>query len=176
MTQTSKEFADALFSLAMDGGEEKQVLDGLRMMSDAFRADPDALALLASPAIAKDERLQVLDKAFASSVPEHVLSFAKVLCARGSIRCWFDCVANYESLYNAAQKLSTAYISSAVPLTDAEKDALKAKLEKRLGRTITLECTVDASLLGGMVIQVDGKVIDGSLKRRLHEIKEVMNQ
>lgn len=176
MTQTSKEYADALFSLAMDEGEEKQVLDGLHLMSDAFRADPDALALLASPAIAKDERLQVLDKAFAAHVPEHVLSFAKVLCARGSIRCWFECVADYEALYNAAQKLSTAYVRSAVALTEQEKDELRAKLEKRLGRTIRLECAVDESLLGGMAIQVDGKVIDGSLKRRLHEIKEVMNQ
>lgn len=176
MTQTSKEYADALFSLAMDEGEEARVLEGLRLMSDAFRADPDALALLSSPAIAKAERLQVLDRAFGGAVTEHVMSFAKVLCARGHIRCWHDCVKDYEELYNAARKLSTAYIRSAVALTEREKADIRAKLEKRLGRTISLECAVDETLLGGLTIQVDGKVIDGSLKHRLHEIKEVMNQ
>ena len=53
---------------------------------------------------------------------------------------------------------------------------LKDKLEKRLGRTIRLECAIDPSLLGGLLVQVDGRVIDGSLKHRLHEIKEVMNR
>ena len=39
-----------------------------------------------------------------------------------------------------------------------------------------MECSVDEALLGGLVIRVDGRVIDGSLKHRLHEIKEVMNR
>jgi len=176
MTQISKEYADALFSLAMDEKEETAVLDGLHLMNEAFKGDPYAISMLASPAIPKDERLQVLDKAFANAIPEHVLSFAKVMCSRGHISCWFDCVKEYEQLYNAAQKLSTAYVRSAVELNDKLKNEIKNKLEKKLGRTIRLECAVDASLLGGLVIQVDGKVIDGSLKHRLYEIKEVMNQ
>ena len=67
-------------------------------------------------------------------------------------------------------------MSSAVALTEREKTELKEKLEKRLGRTIRLECAIDPSLLGGLLVQVDGRVIDGSLKHRLHEIKEVMNR
>ena len=55
------------------------------------------------------------------------------------------------------------------------KAVLTAQLTKKLGRTIRLECTVDPSLLGGMVVRVDGKVIDGSLKHKLQQIKEVMN-
>lgn len=176
VTQMSKEYADALFSLAMDEKEEDAVLEALHLMSKGFEGDPYAISMLASPAIPKDERLQVLDKAFGDAIPEHVLSFAKVMCSRGHISCWFDCVKEYEQLYNAAQKLSTAYVRSAVELNEKQKNEIKNKLEKRLGRTICLECAVDASLLGGLVIQVDGKVIDGSLKHRLYEIKEVMNQ
>ena len=82
----------------------------------------------------------------------------------------------YEELHNAAVKLSTAQVTSAVPLTDQEKADLQASLEKKLGRSIRMECSVDEALLGGLVIRVDGRVIDGSLKHRLHEIKEVMNR
>ena len=52
---------------------------------------------------------------------------------------------------------------------------LTAQLEKKLGRTIRLTCEMDATLLGGMIVHVDGKVIDGSLRHKLQQIKEVMN-
>ena len=61
-------------------------------------------------------------------------------------------------------------------LTKAEQAELTEKLGRKLNRTIHLECSVDPSLLGGMVVHVDGKVIDGSLKHKLQEIKEVMTK
>ena len=75
-----------------------------------------------------------------------------------------------------AVAMSTAQVTSAVPLTESEKQQLAEKLSARFGRTVTLECAVDESLLGGMVVRVDGKVLDGSLRGRLHAVKEVMKQ
>lgn len=176
MTKMNNEYAEALFSLAMDFHAEEETLSALHLIRDAFANEPQALALAASPSIPKSERLQVLEKAFAASVPQHVMGYLHVLCSNGHIRAFADSVKDYEELYNSARKLSTAYVTSAVALNDDEKDQLRMKLEKKLGRTIHLECAVDETLLGGLVVQVDGKVIDGSLKHRLHEIKEVMNR
>lgn len=175
MTTMSKEYADALFSLAMDEGKLEETLPALRLIKETLVDNESAVSLLASPAISKEERLEVIDRAFGDALPEFVISFLKVLCVNGDIRCLKDCIANFEDLYRAAQNLSTAYVVSAVPLDETVRRQLKAKLEKRLGRTITLECSVDAGLLGGMVVRVDGKVLDGSLRHRLDEIKEVMN-
>lgn len=175
MTDTSKAYADALFSLAMDTHSEDATLEALHTVQDALKAMPEAMDLLASPSIPKEERLAVLDKAF-GELPEYVMSFLKVLCSHGQIRRLPECVKAFEELHDSARKLSTAYVSSAVALTEREKTELKEKLEKRLGRTIRLECAIDPSLLGGLLVQVDGRVIDGSLKHRLHEIKEVMNR
>lgn len=176
MTETSKAYADALFSLAMDEHSEDETLGAIRMVRDALKAMPEAEDLLASPAIPKDERQAVLEKAFGDALPETVMSFVQVLCAHGHIRSLADCVKHFEELYDSAKKLSTAYVTSAVALTAGEQAELKAKLEKRLGRTVSLACSVDASLLGGMIVRVDGKVMDGSLRHRLYEIKEVMNR
>lgn len=175
MTTTSKDYADALFSLAVEEGTLEEMLPALRLVKDTLAGDQEAVDMLASPAIPKDERIAVIDAAFAGNLPEHVLSFLKVLCGNGYIRCLNECVDEFEELYRAAKNLSTAYVTSAVPLTEADCAALKAKLEKRLHRSITLECSVDASLLGGLVVRVDGKVLDGSIRHRLDEIKEVMN-
>lgn len=176
MTETSKAYADALFSLAMDEHSEEQTLSAIRMVRDALKAMPEAEDLLASPAIPKDERQAVLEKAFGDVLPETVMNFVQVLCAHGHIRALPNCVQHFEELYDSAKKLSTAYVTSAVALTAEEQAKLKAKLEKRLGRTISLSCAIDATLLGGMIVRVDGKVMDGSLRHRLYEIKEVMNR
>lgn len=175
MTETSRAYADALFSLAAEMNGIPQTLDALRFARDELYQTEGALDLLASPAIPKDERLAVLHKAFGDQLPEHVLSLLCVMCANGCIRELDDCLTAYQELHDAARKLSTAHVTSAVTLTDAEKAELTAQLTKKLGRTIRLECDVDASLLGGMVVRVDGKVIDGSLKHKLQQIKEVMN-
>ena len=53
--------------------------------------------------------------------------------------------------------------------------ALRLKLEKQSGRNVLLECSTDSTLLGGIVVEMDGKILDGSIRRRLQEVKEVMN-
>lgn len=175
MTETSRSYADAIFQLAAEKGSIPQTLNEMRLARNELYAAEGAMDLLASPAIPKDERLTVLEKSFEGRVSQDVLSLMCVMCANGHIRELDDCLAAYVELHDAAMKLSTASVRSAVELTESEKAALAQKLGAKLGRTIHLECTVDASLMGGLVVEVDGKVIDGSLKHRLQQIKEVMN-
>ena len=175
MTETSRSYADAIFSLAAETGSVRETLDALKTARDELYKTQGALDLLASPAIPKDERLAVLEQAFADSLPQHVLILLCVMCGNGCIRELDDCVAAYIELHDAALKLSSAHVISAVELSDAQKANLTAQLEKKLGRTIRLTCEVDATLLGGMIVHVDGKVIDGSLRHKLQQIKEVMN-
>ena len=176
MTEMSKSYADALFSLALETNTVFETLTALKSMRDGLYATEMAMDLLASPSIPKDERCAVLKKAFGDVQPEHVMSFVGVLVQHGHIRELNDCVEAYTALHDEHARLSTAYVTSAVELTDGEKAKLIEKLSQKLGRTIHLECAVDPSLLGGLVVNVDGKVIDGSLRSKLQEIKEVMTK
>jgi F-type H+-transporting ATPase subunit delta len=78
-------------------------------------------------------------------------------------------------LYNESKSISWAHVRSAIPLTPEQKTALRLKLEKQSGRNVLLECSTDNTLLGGIVVEMDGKILDGSLRRRLQDVKEVMN-
>lgn len=175
MTETSREYASALFELAVDSRIEDLTQKALHEVKNALCGTPDALATLASPAIPMKERLAILERVWGETLPGHVMGFLQVLCRNGHIRELGDCVAAFDDLLDTARKLSTAVVTSAVALTDDEKATLSKRLEQRLGRTIRLECSVDPALLGGLIVEVDGKIMDGSLKHRLHEIKEVMN-
>ena len=175
-TELSREYAEALYALAAEQDREKEYLEALDT-ADALLADnPAYVELLACPAIPRDERDGLLEQALGALLPEQVLAFIQLLCAHGRIRSLTDCIAEYRLMYQTAVSMSTAVVTSAVPLTEEEKDRLAAALSARMGRTITLECTVDESLLGGLTVCVDGKVLDGSLRHRLHAVKDVMKQ
>ncbi len=176
MTDMSKAYADALFSLALETNTVFETLMALKEMHNGIYGTEGALDLLASPSIPKDERCAVLEKAFGNVQPEHVMSFVGVLVQHGHIRELDDCLQAYTALHDEHCRLSTAYVTSAIELTAKEKADLTQKLSRKFQRTIHLECAVDPSLLGGLVVRVDNQVIDGSLKHRLHEIKEVMNR
>lgn len=176
MTETSKEYALALFTLAAEENMLTEVSEGLKLVISQLRSNPDYVDFLASPNISVNDRLSALDDAFGEAVCEYVLSFLKILCQKGSIRSVYKIVSDFDDMFKASQGIATARVISAVPLKKAEKEKLKAKLEKMCGKKVEMECIHSSSVLGGIIVYVDGRVLDGSLRRRLHDIKEVINK
>lgn len=176
MTEQSRAYAEAVYALAAEAGQQKAYLEGLQTAQKLIFDEPEYVDLLASPAIPQQERAALLEQALGDILPEQVLSFLQILCAHDRIRALPECVGEYARLYQITASVSTAYVTSAVELSDEEKALLQKKLEKISGHTVILDCRVDKTLLGGMTVQMDGKVLDGSLRHRLHEVKEVMQQ
>jgi len=176
MTQTAKEYAVALFMLAVEDEKEKQVSDELKIVTQIFRRFPEYLDLLASPNISMRERTAAIDKAFKDSVCDYVVNFLKLLCEKNNIRLVHRCISEYEELYHANDGITSANVITAVALTKSEKAKLKEKLEKFCGKKVIMHYIVNSAVLGGVIVHVDGKVLDGSLRRRLRDIKEVIDK
>lgn len=176
MSQINKEYAEALFAIAKEANKESEVFDSLKFVSDVFSENPVYIDFLSTPSISKKERLGALSAAFANEIDEDVLSFVSLLCSNGQIRSFSGEVKVYEDLYRMSQKISVADVYSAVILTEEEKEKLKRKLEILTGNDIQLNCCVDKSLIGGISVKIDDKIIDGSVKHRIDEIKEVIDK
>ena len=174
MNRISREYAVALFSLAQEKHQETAWGEALAVIREQFDSQPEYAALLNAPNIPAAEREALIDRAF-SALPEEVLSFLKILSARGLVFEFGECVREYKKLTDELLKVSTARVVSAAALTDAEKRKLKDRLEKVTGRSVEMELRVDPSLLGGVVVYVDGKIIDGSLRSRLRQVKDVIS-
>ncbi len=176
MTQIAKNYAQAIYGLCVQDHTEAETLSQLRAAYDAMRGADGYIDLLSSPAIPKSDRIDLVDRALAGQYSDRVLGFLKVLISHGQISCIGECIDAMGRLYDDAQGILTAEAVSAVPLTDAQADALIQKLQARTGRTIHLIRRVDPDLIGGIAVYVDGKVFDGSIRRRLNELKDVMKQ
>ena len=175
MTPTRREYAEALFELAVQGGVTKETSEGVETVVSALLQTPEYRALLASPAIPKEERLAALDAAFRGKVPDILLAILRMMVSRSHVSAVNGMARDYEELARGYRGESMAVVTSAVPLKEAEAVALRSRLEKKLGRHITLQCAVNPELIGGIRVEVDGYVIDGSIRNKLEEIKEVMN-
>ena len=175
MTEISNDYAVALFSLALENGQKKEYGTALEHISAMLCENPEYLDFLASPHIPATERCEAVEKAFGDSLPEQVMSFLQLLCEKGKISIFEDCVASYKKLLDESEKIALAKITSATELTDAEKDELVQKLEKKTGRKVTLDCCVDSAIMGGIIVEIDGKIIDGSVRARLADVKDVIS-
>jgi F-type H+-transporting ATPase subunit delta len=175
MTTTSKEYAEALFELAVSDEQTEEVSAGLETVISAIRQTPEYGKLLASAAIGKEARIAALDEAFSGKVPKALMGVLRMMVARGHISSLEAMAREYDELARQYHGEVVARVTSAVPLKEAEAVAIRQTLEKKLSRRVTLRCRIDPSLIGGVRVEADGKVIDGSIRNKLEQIKDVMN-
>lgn len=176
MTEISKEYGTALFMLALEQGEHKRYAEILEEIKDIFLKNPSYVGMLSSPAIPLSERLCAIDAAFKDKVPEYILSYLKLLCEKDRIECFLESVEEYKALLDAKESVYGAKITCAQALTEEEKAKLIAKLESVYHGKVKAEYVVDSSLIGGLIVEIDGTIMDGSLRRRLKKVKEVINK
>lgn len=172
MARTNREYAEALFMLALEDNQVDEYSKALGLVKSTIEESPEYIDFLVSPAVPILERLAAIDEAFEGAVPEHVLSFLKILCEGRQAFLLAGCIKEFEKLVQASSNRTTAVVHSVIELTGDQKAALSKKLEKISGKQTDLICLIDPSLIGGIRVEIDGKIFDGSIKQRLHEISQ----
>lgn len=175
MTEIGSSYAQALYSLAKEEDLTTVILEQLTTLDAVFAAQTDFLRLLATPNLSKDERCAVIDSSFRGKVHPYVLNFLKLLTEKGYSRCFPACVKAYREQYNEDNGIVSVLAVTAVPLTDAQSEKLQRQLEAVTGKTVELRARVDASCIGGVRLDYDGKRVDGTVKNRLDAMRAQLN-
>ena len=171
MTETAKMYGGSLYDLAAEEGLETRILGELDEVQQLLKQNPDYLRLLSTPSIPKKERCGLLDEALRGQVHLYVLNFLKILCEKGTLRELSGCARAYRIRYNQAHGILEATAILAIPLTEPQRAALHAKLESLTGKTIDLKTKVDAKVLGGIRLDIEGTELDGTVQNRLASLR-----
>lgn len=167
----AKEYGKALFELAEESGRTEALLTELNLARTAFDENPEYKKLLDTPALPKDEKLSLIDKAF-GEIDEYVLNLFKILCERHSVYLFSKIADSFAALYDEARGIERVEAITAISMTEAQIKAMKAKLEAITGKTVIIRNTVDKTILGGVVLRYSGIQLDGSIKTRLEDFSK----
>ena len=172
MTKPGDLYGQSLYELAASENQSERILSEMETVKNIFSENPDYITLLNEPSIPKRERLSLLDEAFGNALSQYLLNFIKILVERGLIRSFPACFKRYRESYNAAHGIADGLVISAVPLDEKRLSALTEKMHSLTGKKVFLKQKVDKSVLGGIRIELEGKLYDGTVKGRLSEIRQ----
>ena len=177
LTQIARPYASALFDLAQGENQLAQVETGLSDISRLIGESDDFSRYLRSPVISGDVKASTLEAILKTAkVNPLVGNFLRLVARNGRLFALDTIIAVFRELAAAARGEATADVTSAAPLSDAQAKALAETLKAKLGKTVTLNQFVDASLIGGLQVKVGSQMIDSSLKTKLAAMKIAMKE
>lgn len=169
-SSTARRYAEAAFEIALRDdtlAAWRRELDAAAEMS----ADPQLERLLDNPAIPLQARIQLLGKTIGSSVSRPVLNLLTLLVQRGRIEQLPRVAAEFRRLDDRRNGITNAMATSASALEPDEIKALTDRLVEMTGGRVNLDVQVDPGLLGGVVVRVGDRLIDGSVRGRLERLR-----
>jgi len=166
----ARPYARAAFAIARDGNAFAAWSDALGFAA-RVAADPQVAGLLGNPKLTDADAVTLLSSDGAS---EAFGRFLALLADNRRLPLLPEIAGLYEDLRAEAERVVKATVTSATALPPAELDSIRAALQKRFGREVLVETAIDASLIGGAVIDAGDVVIDGSLRGKLERLQSAL--
>ena len=165
----AKRYAEAAYQLARESGAEQQWAEGLRAMGTLF-SDAEGAAFLANSRVPLKPKQELVEKALAG-VPPQVLNLALILLRRTRTTLGPGIAEAYQEIIDETSGISHATVTTAVPLTEDELGTVKKRLAELAGGEVVVQTEVDENIIGGIVVRIGDRLIDGSTKSRLLALK-----
>lgn len=172
-SKIARVYATALYEAAEEEGRVEQVRRDLDEFAQALETSADLRQLIAAEEISDLRKTQVLME-LTEGGDELVRNLLRLLVDKSREGEFLGIYRAYVQLVEEAQGIVHVEVTSAVPLTAPLQEALKAKIESSLHKTVELTLTVDEEILGGLRLRIGDRVADASVRYRLERLREML--
>lgn len=172
----SRTYSEALFEVAVEEGKLDKITEEVNLVVESFKTYPDLFELFKSPQISIKERKAMVTEVFEGKISTELLNFLKILIDKGRGSSLFGISDSFIKMADGKKGLLHVIAESAVPMGPAEIEALRAKLSATFEGTVEVSNKLNPDLMGGLVLKIGDKIIDGSVKKKLDEIKDELAQ
>jgi F-type H+-transporting ATPase subunit delta len=170
-------YATALFELALEQGALEPVAADLETFNQALEASNDLARLVKSPVFSAEEQTKALAAVLGKiGIGGLARNFLLLVAKNRRLFAVPDMMRGFRSLLARHRGETSATVTAAAKLTEAQITALKQALTAALGKNVMLEQRVDPALLGGLVVKVGSRMIDSSLRTRLNSLRVAMKE
>ncbi|MEI6206968.1 MAG: ATP synthase F1 subunit delta [Desulfuromonadales bacterium] len=173
----ARRYARALVQLGSEEGLVDQFRTELANFEHLFAGNAELCAAFANPALTHDQKKSIMKELIAKvSVSELVGNFLLLLVDKNRVAFLGQIVQTYEKLADEFSGVIRPVITTAFPLDNSQVALIQGALEKKTGKRVIPQVTVDKSLLGGIVTQIGDIAYDSSVKTQLSRIKDILQK
>ena len=172
---SARRYAQAVFAIALEQGEPDRWLDDLALLSDAM-VNEEFANFLDAPQLTLSQKTDMIEESLGDSIGPLALNLISLLASRNSARLLPSITESYQEMLDEHNGIERAEVVSAVALSDEQQDRIETMLKGIVGKDITSTSRIDPQILGGFVARVGDKVIDGSTRTRLDELRRELVQ
>jgi F-type H+-transporting ATPase subunit delta len=169
-----RRYALALYDIAEKKGKVDEYIDNIRDIVELMEENSELYKLLKRPQISTVKKKKTFEKIFKGRIDDELLSFFFILIDKHRILFLKEKLRELEKIRLEKSNIILAEVKTVIPLVEEERQTLREKLEHIYGKSIIFTETVDRSILGGVYVRVGNDVIDGTLKAKLNEMKELI--
>jgi F-type H+-transporting ATPase subunit delta len=165
-------YAEALFRLVQAEGELERVEDELYRFGKVLESNYELKRALSDQAVDSSVRTGMLEELAGDKVSTQTLGLLSFVVDQNRGRLLPEILARLSALVAESRQAAVAEVRSAIPLDDEQEAQLAEGLSKATGLNIELKVIVDPSVMGGLVTKIGDTVIDGTVRRRLEQLRE----
>jgi len=169
-------YGRALFEAAKDRGKTDEIGEEYKTVSDIFSETPSLNRLFSVPTVTIKDKKAVAQKVFGGRISEELLNFIFILIDKRRVGSWEGIGREYERCLLEEEGLAKGVLYSVLPVGSERIKAFEEKTAAMLGKRVHLVNHIDETLIGGVKMYVDGKLIDASVKARLENMKQRIKQ
>ena len=169
-SQVGRRYSKAIFEIAEEKNQVKEIYEMLNSAMVLYRTDKEFKNFIRNPLISNEEKKLVLNEIFGKDNRDN-LNILLYILDKGRMNCIKYIVAEYLKIYYKKNRILDVRATFTKELTDEQKKKLIDKLSQKTGKEINLEIKIDKNILGGGIIRIGDKIIDGSIRRELDNWK-----
>ncbi len=172
---SARRYAQAVFQIAVESDELERWLDDLTQLADAI-TNEEFGQTLSAPRISMAQKESLIRESLGPTVGPLALNLMCLLASRGQVNVLPGIADRFQEMLDVHQGVERAEVVSAVSLTDAQLDQVTQMLNDFSGRDVRLTTRVDPDILGGLVVRIGDRVMDGSARSRLQNMRRELAQ
>lgn len=172
----SKTYGEALFELAMEK-EPQELFSQVQQLQDILKQNSEFEKLMNHPGIPKQEKSKVLEKVFGDAISKELMGFLQVIVSKERYKDLPDILEYFIGRMKEYQKIGIAYVTTASELSELQRKQVENKLlETTVYESMEMNYQVDPELIGGMVIRINDRVVDSSIRSKINDLTKQLLQ
>ncbi len=171
VTRLGRRYAKSLLELSIEMGKLEEVKSDIDRLLTVIKESRDFRLFTQSPVINSDIKIKTFDKLFGDTFNELTFNFIQIITRKGREAHLGSIAEGFQELYRKHKGIEKAVVTTAIPLSDQQKEELKQKLNLAVGKSIIIEEKIDPTVIGGMTLRVGDKQYNGSIAHQLNMLR-----